>query len=111
MRLLGKWIILSFVGLVCLSVWGTLVSFVFFGDHRQHVLELEDKLLIEVVENSTTDLWESITVQEDTLNPKETLRMNIKERGIWKEDVAHIAPNGEISIDELLAIVTQKDQH
>ncbi|QOY33876.1 hypothetical protein AWH56_014075 [Anaerobacillus isosaccharinicus] len=108
---MGKWVMLSFVGLVCLSIWGTLVSFVFFGDPRQQVSEVEDKLLSEEVVNSTTNPWDVITVQEDTFNPRETLRMNIKKRGIWKEDVAHIAPNGEISIDELLAIVTQKDQH
>lgn len=110
MRLLGKWLMLSFVGLVCLSVWGTLVWFVILDDSQQHAKNEDAKTLIEEVDNSTTDPWEMITLHEEKSNSRENFIINIKERGIRREDVTQFAPNGEISIDELLTIVTEKDQ-
>jgi hypothetical protein len=107
MRMLRKWLVLSFAGLLCITVWGMVFGLVFKIDKSQYAQEYESTN--QVMKDSTTGLKETLTMP--IMEKPMITKLSFKERGISKGDVIHIAPNGEISIDDLLIIVTQADQY
>jgi capsular polysaccharide biosynthesis protein len=91
----SKWVLLSVTTLLCVTVW----SFVFLSvfSENKYVGNLEIEMLSEVEEQT----------METTVSAgkSEKLIVDFKQIGISKEVAIQIAPNGEISIDELLSLV------
>ncbi|MFN7250634.1 MAG: hypothetical protein ACK4M9_07520 [Anaerobacillus sp.] len=93
---MSKWILLSTATLLCVTVW----SFVFWSvfSEKNYVGNLEMETKSVVLEDATI---ETIT----SASKSEKLIVDFKQSGISKEVAMQIAPNGEISIDELLSLV------
>ena len=105
-KLLNKWFMLVFVSLSCVTIWGLVIWSIinFNNDHYAKIPEYN--IVNEEVLVSTTEPIEN----KPEFFTNTSIKVSIKEYGIRKEDVKHIAPNGIISIDELLTIVTNGDQ-
>lgn len=100
-----KWSLLIFTGFSCVAVWG-LVLWSVFNFSNQYVKTPQKSSNEQLIISSTEPLNRA---EEVTLTKVEA--KSIRARGIQKEDIKLIAPTGVISIDDLLTIVSVKDQH
>lgn len=105
---LGKWILLSAAGLVCLTVWSIVIWTFAFRDEVEYarVEAPESIILSEEVVVSTIPPSESMIEEEE----EKLQNINSFEHGLTKADAIKIAPSGVISIDDLLLFV-KNDQH
>jgi hypothetical protein len=94
----SKWILLSVTTLLCVTVWSFVFWSVFSENNQQFVGNLEIEMISEVQEDSTIETMASASKIEK-------LVIDFNKHGISKEFAMQIAPNGEISIDELLSLV------
>ncbi|WNF36068.1 hypothetical protein RJD24_16665 [Bacillaceae bacterium IKA-2] len=108
-----RWFLLSLASISCIAVWAFVIITVFSGDEVILTIEeqtVESQIVSEIVVEDRLTTESAEVVREEA--KKEVIYGNkiMKERGIHKGDFLDIAPNGEISIDELLYFV-EKDQH
>ncbi|RXI98561.1 hypothetical protein DS745_19780 [Anaerobacillus alkaliphilus] len=109
---MGKWVLLSSTGLACLTVWGIVIWSIVFADKQQYTKleEVESVIQSEELVVLTKTSWDEVVDHEAAEMPT-TIAALFMHYGITKTDALKIAPNGVISIDDLLIIVTHNDQH
>lgn len=112
--MLLRWVLLSFAGISCLAVWAFVIMTVFSSDDairntEKRTLETQitsEKVVKDISTTGPTELVREEEKENEVVYGKEFF----KARGIHKGDFAEIAPNGEISIDELLSYIKEDQQ-
>ncbi|MCD8501907.1 MAG: hypothetical protein LRY71_09825 [Bacillaceae bacterium] len=94
----------------CLSIWGYLIYLIFIPKEFPMVehssLVIEEQMPLEQPDSDIID--EALKTKENKAEKKQKMIKSIRKRGIHKEDLAFLAPDGTIAIDELLDVLEIK---
>lgn len=102
-----KWFAFIVSLFFCLCIWGYLIFLILVPkefpsiEHTNFVINDREEFIIENEEVETKKQKEA--------NEEKYFLENIKKRGIYKEDLAFIAPDGIITIDTLLEVLEIKE--